>query len=68
MFLERESGEKMEIDHKGVNQLLLSPLYLFDQILSTVIPGALFMLLLGLKGNAMLRVFWYESPMAKRHS
>jgi|HubBroStandDraft_4_1064222.scaffolds.fasta_scaffold900915_1 hypothetical protein len=53
----------MDVDHKGINQLLLSPLYLFDQLLSTVIPGALFMLLLALKGNATVRILWYQSPL-----
>ena len=53
----------MDVDNKGLSQLLLSPLYLFDQTLSTVIPGALFMLLLGLKGNVLLRAFWYQSPL-----
>src|ERR1700686_1573251 len=53
----------MEMDHKGINQLLLSPLYLFEQMLSTVIPGGIFISLLCLKGNALLRTLWYESPL-----
>jgi hypothetical protein len=53
----------MEMDHKGINQLLLSPLYLFDQVLSTVIPGGIFISLLCVKGNALVRTLWYESPL-----
>jgi hypothetical protein len=55
-------GLTMDIDNKGVNQLLLSPLFLFDQILNTIVPGALFLLLLGLKGNATLRNVWLIAP------
>lgn len=53
----------MDIDNKGVNQLLLSPLFLFDQILSIVAPGALFLFLLALKQNTTLRNIWYGAPL-----
>lgn len=52
----------VEMDPKGINQLLLSPVFLLAQILGIIIPGALLMLLLGLKGNAMLRGVWLSSP------
>ncbi len=53
----------MDIDNKGFSQLLLSPLFLFDQVLSTLIPGGLFIVLLALKGNALLRTLWYGAPL-----
>jgi hypothetical protein len=52
----------MDIDHKGINQLLLSPLFLWDQILGTIMPGTVLMLLLAFKGNATIREVWYNSP------
>jgi hypothetical protein len=53
----------MDFENKGLNQLLLSPLHLFDQLLTTGIPGALFMLLLGLKGNVLIRILWDENVL-----
>jgi hypothetical protein len=53
----------MDVDNKGLNQLLLSPLYLFDQLLSTAIPGALFMMLLSFKGNLAVRAFWMQNVL-----
>jgi hypothetical protein len=47
-----------EIDGKGISQLLLSPLFLLNHILGTVVPGALLILLLALKGNLLLRAGW----------
>jgi hypothetical protein len=47
-----------EIDGKGISQLLLSPLFLLNHILGTVVPGALLILLLALKGNVLLRNGW----------
>jgi len=51
-----------EFDGKGISQLLLSPLFLLNYILGTIVPGALLLLLLGLKGNLMLRNEWL-SPL-----
>jgi hypothetical protein len=51
-----------EFDGKGISQLLLSPLYLLNYVFGTILPGALFLMLLGLKGNAVLREAWL-SPM-----
>jgi hypothetical protein len=47
-----------EIDGKGINQLLLSPLYLLNHIFGVLMPGAFFLLLLALKGNVLLRNGW----------
>jgi hypothetical protein len=47
-----------EIDGKGISQLLLSPLFLLNHILGTVVPGAVLILLLALKGNLLLRAGW----------
>ena len=47
---------------KGITQLLLSPLFLLRMILGTVVPGALFLLLLAHKGNPVLRHAWQDSP------
>lgn len=47
---------------KGISQLLLSPLYLFRQILGTIVPGALLLLLLAHKGNPVLCHAWLNSP------
>lgn len=47
-----------EIDGKGITQLLLNPLFLLNHILGTIVPGALLILLLGLKGNVLLRDGW----------
>jgi len=47
-----------EIDGKGINQLLLSPLYLLNHILGVLMPGSFFILLLALKGNVLLRNGW----------
>jgi hypothetical protein len=49
-----------ELGDKGLSQLLLSPLFLFRDILGTIIPGTLLMLLFGLKGNALLRGMWLD--------
>jgi hypothetical protein len=51
-----------ELGDKGLSQLLLSPLFLFNQILGTIVPGALLMMMLGLKGNQLLRGMWL-SPL-----
>jgi hypothetical protein len=51
-----------EFDGKGISQLLLSPLFLLNYVFGTVLPGALFLMLLGLKGNVVLRDAWL-SPM-----
>lgn len=50
-----------ELDSKGINQLLLSPLFLLNTIFGTLLPGILFCLLLGLKGNFLLHQGW-SSP------
>jgi hypothetical protein len=52
----------VDIDNKGINQLLLSPLFLWDQILGTIMPGTVLILLLAFKGNATIRGVWYNSP------
>ena len=46
------------LESKGISQLLLSPLFLLNEILGTIVPGALLILLLGLKGNVLLREGW----------
>jgi hypothetical protein len=46
------------LESKSISQLLLSPLFLLNEILGTVVPGALLLLLLGLKGNVLLREGW----------
>ena len=48
---------------KGISQLLLSPLFLLREILGTVLPGALLLLLLAHKGNPVLRHAWLDSPL-----
>jgi hypothetical protein len=53
----------LDTDHKGINQLLLSPLFLFNQILGTLTPGVILMLLLILKGNRLLRTVWLDVPL-----
>jgi hypothetical protein len=57
---------EMDVDNKGISQLLLSPLFLLEEILSTIMPGVVLMLLLGLKGNTLLRGVWYGSPFGYR--
>jgi hypothetical protein len=47
-----------EIDGKAISQLLLNPLFLLNRILGTIVPGALLIMLLGLKGNVLLRNVW----------
>ncbi len=56
----------MDVEEKGLNRLLLSPLYLYDQLVSTVMPGAVFLVLLCLKENPLMRTFWYGSPLGYR--
>jgi hypothetical protein len=46
------------LESKSISQLLLSPLFLLNEILGTIVPGALLLLLLGLKGNVLLREGW----------
>jgi hypothetical protein len=46
------------IDGKGITQLLLSPLFLLNHLLGTIVPGALLILLLALKSNLLLRAGW----------
>jgi len=52
----------VDMDPKGFHQLLLSPVFLLNQILAIIVPGALLMLLLGLKGNITLLNAWLNSP------
>jgi hypothetical protein len=47
-----------EIDGKAISQLLLNPLFLLNRILGTIVPGALLIMLLDLKGNVLLRNQW----------
>jgi hypothetical protein len=47
---------------KGVAQLLLSPLFLIEDILGAFVPGALLLLLLAHKGSPILRHAWLHSP------
>jgi hypothetical protein len=47
---------------KGITQLLMSPLFLFRQVLGIVVPGALLLLLLAHKGNRVVRNAWLHSP------
>lgn len=47
-----------EIDGKSISQLLLSPLFLMNHILGTLVPGAVLILLLALKGNMLLHAGW----------
>lgn len=50
-------------DQGGVfHRLLLSPLNLLHDILGTVIPGGIFLLLLAFKGNAVVRSAWVHLP------
>ena len=51
----------LDMDSKGIHQLFLSPLFLLNQILAIIMPGALLILMLGLKGNATLRAVWLAS-------
>lgn len=53
---------KVEEPVHQVNRILLSPLYLLNDILGSVIPGAIQLLLLGFKGNALVRGFWFGLP------
>ena len=53
----------LDADQKGINQLLLSPLFLFNLILGTLTPGVVLMLLLILKGNRLLRNVWFNVPL-----
>jgi hypothetical protein len=53
----------LDTDNKGISQLLLSPLFLFNQILGILTPGAILMLLLVLKGNRLLRNVWLDVPL-----
>jgi hypothetical protein len=48
----------LQTDDKGISQLLLSPLFLFNHILAVLLPGLLFLMLLSLKGNILLRNLW----------
>jgi hypothetical protein len=51
---------------KGLSQLLLSPLFLFREVLGTIIPGALLLLLLAYKGSPVLHHVWLDSPFGYR--
>lgn len=62
MIGDRVGSSRMDIDHKGLNQLLLSPLYLFEQLLSVMAPGLLLMLLLGFKGTLTMQEAWSHAP------
>jgi hypothetical protein len=51
---------------KGLSQLLLSPLFLFREVLGTIVPGALLLLLLAYKGSPALHHVWLDSPFGYR--
>jgi len=53
----------LETDNKGVNQLLLSPLFLLDRVLGTLAPGVLLVFLLALKGNRLLGNIWLNPAL-----
>src|SRR5437879_5407398 len=49
--------------NKGIAQLLLSPVFLLHEILGTLIPGAVLLLLLVHKGSPVLRDHPWVSPL-----
>src|SRR5271168_159122 len=55
-----------DLDSKSVNQILLGPLFLLNHILASIVPGALLLLLLALKGNVLLRNEWLSPVFGYR--
>ena len=49
-----------------LHQLLLSPLHLWGDIQTTMIPGVSFLLLMAFKGNLTVQTIWWHSPFGYR--